>query len=159
MPLAQTPSQSKIRNSPQIPLCFISLSRKFGLLFFLIFLLAIGITETFAESILTKVDKLDPLPFSVNWEKQFNESYLDIFFINSQKGWAVGKKGKILATQDGGTIWTTENSKTKADLHSVHFVDSKKGWVVGAKGTILAIFGGVGSIGLGIKQWLDKIEI
>jgi|GEM_PF-3375184 len=51
--------------------------------------------------------------------------------------WAVGDKGSILHTVDGGKNWKAQNSNTNSDLCSVTFVTPQLGWVVGEGGTIL----------------------
>lgn len=58
-------------------------------------------------------------------------------FINANTGWAVGSKGKIFFTSDGGRTWTSQNAGTSADLKDVTFINATHGWAVGAGGTIL----------------------
>ena len=52
------------------------------------------------------------------------------------RGWAVGKFGIILYTQDGGKSWIQQNSGTTKPLTSVSFADQRHGFAVGG-GTIL----------------------
>jgi len=59
------------------------------------------------------------------------------WFVNATTGWAVGSKGKILHTQDGGATWTVQNAGTGADLKDVCFISATHGWAVGTTGTIL----------------------
>ena len=63
---------------------------------------------------------------------------LSVFFINDARGWIVGDKGLILSTEDGGTSWKLQQSRTSATLYSVTFIDEKTGWAAGADGVILA---------------------
>ena len=58
-------------------------------------------------------------------------------FVDAQRGWAVGWRGTILATADGGASWEPQTSNTTEDLYSVAFVDAQRGWAVGDNGTIL----------------------
>ena len=58
-------------------------------------------------------------------------------FIDRNSGWAVGTKGTIIHTLDGGKKWVTQESGTEKNLFSVSFVDAQNGWVVGEFGTIL----------------------
>lgn len=55
----------------------------------------------------------------------------DIFFLNSDLGWAVGDRGVILHTEDGGRHWHRQRISTAARLKSVCFIDDRRGWVVG----------------------------
>lgn len=52
-------------------------------------------------------------------------------------GWAVGKKGIILKTQDGGQTWVEQVSGTTKDLWGVNFLDPSLGYAVGAGHSIL----------------------
>ncbi len=53
-------------------------------------------------------------------------------------GWAVGLRGTIVHTSDGGTTWSPQTSGITANrLNSVSFVDAHNGWVVGDFGTVL----------------------
>jgi len=67
-------------------------------------------------------------------EKKFNDLQ-SIFFTDANNGWAVGSRGAILHTTDGGKNWNQE-SKTHQMLISVTFTDADNGWAVGV-GTIL----------------------
>ena len=50
---------------------------------------------------------------------------------------AVGPRGHIVASSDGGNAWTQSAAPSSADLTAVYFVDSKQGWAVGHDGVIL----------------------
>jgi photosystem II stability/assembly factor-like uncharacterized protein len=55
----------------------------------------------------------------------------DAFFLDGQTGWAVGERGTILHTDDGGQTWRRQVSPVNADLGRVAFVDARDGWIVG----------------------------
>jgi photosystem II stability/assembly factor-like uncharacterized protein len=66
-----------------------------------------------------------------------------VTFADASHGWAVGydsdaKKAVILATTDGGAVWTQQSPRTRHDLLSVAFPDASHGWAVGDQGTIVA---------------------
>ena len=65
-----------------------------------------------------------------------------IHFSDASHGWAVGDRGAILATDNGGKAWTAQTSGTQAAINSVHFSDASHGWAVGGEfgkpGAILA---------------------
>jgi photosystem II stability/assembly factor-like uncharacterized protein len=60
-----------------------------------------------------------------------------VFFVNSNVGWAVGSSGVIINTVDGGLNWGRQTSNSTRSLNNLHFTDANNGWVVGSSGTIL----------------------
>jgi hypothetical protein len=63
-------------------------------------------------------------------------------FPNSKLGVAVGDKGVILTTIDGGSHWKNQTSGTNSWLMGVSFADEHFGWSVGAGGTVIATHDG-----------------
>jgi len=61
----------------------------------------------------------------------------DFSFIDANNGFAVGTRGTILRTTDGGNNWDILASGTDDDLYSVSFTDPNTGTVVGNFGAIL----------------------
>jgi photosystem II stability/assembly factor-like uncharacterized protein len=55
----------------------------------------------------------------------------DVTFVDRARGWAVGDRGVIWHTTDGGRQWRLQNSEVDCRLASVFFLDSKTGWVAG----------------------------
>jgi photosystem II stability/assembly factor-like uncharacterized protein len=60
-----------------------------------------------------------------------------ITFSGQGSGWAVGKVGLILYSNDMGRDWIRQPSGTNADFSDAAFADAQIGWVVGWQGTIL----------------------
>lgn len=60
-----------------------------------------------------------------------------VSFFDARFGWAVGARGTIYQTLNGGATWRLQNSNTDADLFDVKFADNSRGWAVGAQGTLL----------------------
>ena len=60
--------------------------------------------------------------------------------------WAVGDRGLIVRSDDGGKTWRTIDSKTDTSFRAAHFADAKTGWVFG--GRILC--GRPGGAGVGV---------
>jgi photosystem II stability/assembly factor-like uncharacterized protein len=50
---------------------------------------------------------------------------------------AVGQRGHIVISSDGGATWKQSPVPVSSDLTSVFFIDDKQGWVVGHDGVIL----------------------
>ena len=53
-----------------------------------------------------------------------------------------GDNGVVLATQDGGATWTSQNAATGAVLEGIAFSDPTHGWAVGSYGAIIATASG-----------------
>ncbi len=58
-----------------------------------------------------------------------------VCFLNGSKGYACGKKGNILKTNDCGLTWNL-NNEIPFDLHSVSFKDSLNGLICGSDGSV-----------------------
>jgi len=61
----------------------------------------------------------------------------DIHFTDSLTGYAVGRLGIILKTEDAGVTWKPLSSGTTNVLFAVTFTDAVTGYAVGDSGTIL----------------------
>ena len=59
---------------------------------------------------------------------------LDMHFISTAEGWAVGGSGTVLHTTDGGNRWESHSNLSKMHLWGVYFVDPDHGWIVGGGG-------------------------
>jgi photosystem II stability/assembly factor-like uncharacterized protein len=66
-------------------------------------------------------------------ETRFNA----VAFVEQRRGWAVGERGLVLATTNGGRAWFKQESNVDVDLLDVKFIDAKEGWAAGAGGTII----------------------
>ncbi len=53
-----------------------------------------------------------------------------VYFLNETRGWAVGGRGALLTTVDGGAHWRTERRPTEDGLRDLFFIDEKTGWLV-----------------------------
>ena len=58
----------------------------------------------------------------------------DVYFINTQTGWACGDNGTIVKTTNGGTNWFGQTSGVITQLRTIHFVDSNIGYCSGGGG-------------------------
>jgi photosystem II stability/assembly factor-like uncharacterized protein len=62
------------------------------------------------------------------------------FADDGRRGWGVGSRGSILATENAGETWQTQASGTRQDLWSVHVTaDGRRGWAVGDNGRIIRL--------------------
>jgi len=67
------------------------------------------------------------------WTKQKSGSFAwlhAVFFVDESRGWAVGGKGALLATTDGGAHWELRRPPTEDAMRDVFFTDAETGWVV-----------------------------
>jgi photosystem II stability/assembly factor-like uncharacterized protein len=55
----------------------------------------------------------------------------DVFFLDPDRGWAVGDRGAIWRTDDGGRNWRLSDSPVGCRLHGICFLDGENGWAVG----------------------------
>jgi len=53
-----------------------------------------------------------------------------VYFVNERRGWAVGGKGALLATEDGGAHWEVRRAPVEDTLNDIFFTDERTGWVV-----------------------------
>lgn len=54
-----------------------------------------------------------------------------ISFSDPQHGWAVGGKGLVIRTKDGGKSWELLKQPTHSELHEVYFANSRVGYIAG----------------------------
>ncbi|MEX2173131.1 MAG: YCF48-related protein [Pirellulaceae bacterium] len=54
-----------------------------------------------------------------------------ITFVDADRGWAVGDRGAIWHSVDGGRNWSLQNSGVTCRLEAVQFLDANNGWIVG----------------------------
>jgi photosystem II stability/assembly factor-like uncharacterized protein len=55
----------------------------------------------------------------------------DLCFVDVQHGWAVGDRGAIWHTDDGGQHWQRQTSGVDCSLHGAFFLDERRGWAAG----------------------------
>lgn len=53
-----------------------------------------------------------------------------VFFLDQNRGWAVGSKGTFLATDDGGKTWRARPKPTDDALIDIYFADPLNGWII-----------------------------
>ena len=71
--------------------------------------------------------------------------------MDADTGWAVGTKGTVLKTTDGGATWISQIGGMETDLNGVYFTDANTGWVVGNDGFIFhTVTGG--------ETWVDEVS-
>ena len=78
----------------------------------------------------------------VSWNQAFvagksPSKFNAVFFNDKQTGWAVGSKGEIFQTLNGGRAWRSQRSNTSERLNDVFFLNSAEGWAIGDNGSML----------------------
>jgi photosystem II stability/assembly factor-like uncharacterized protein len=53
-----------------------------------------------------------------------------LFFLDQNRGWAIGSKGTLLLTNDSGNTWASKSLPTPDVLRDIFFVDENNGWLV-----------------------------
>ena len=75
-----------------------------------------------------------PLPSYRDFPEMKNDARLnDVCFVSPTKGWAVGDRGTIWTTVDGGATWNLADVPTDANLFAVSFFDENFGLAVGGR--------------------------
>ncbi|HEX6624734.1 MAG TPA: YCF48-related protein, partial [Pyrinomonadaceae bacterium] len=72
-------------------------------------------------------------PAAHYWEKQKSGTLAwlrAVFFVDGERGWAVGAKGALLSTADGGASWQPRRAPTEDALRDIFFTDERTGWIV-----------------------------
>lgn len=70
-----------------------------------------------------------PSTLPVTW---FDDAELaDVQFVDEHNGWAVGDRGVIWHTENGGRTWEKQSSGVLCRLDSLSFIDAQHGWAVG----------------------------
>ena len=65
---------------------------------------------------------------------------VDVCFVDAKHGWAVGDRGTIWHTDNGGRNWRLQSSRVACNLKSVCFLDANCGWAAGGIATIVTSF-------------------
>ena len=68
---------------------------------------------------------------------RLNAALKAVYFIDPQRGWAVGEQGLVLSTVDGGQRWQAQSLGDWPLSDVVFNTDASQGWVVGIGGRIL----------------------
>lgn len=83
---------------------------------------------------------------SDNYSKPQNVSNVSTVYgidmFDENLGWAVGDKGIILKTVDGGIIWSTKETPVAVKFNKVKFYDQSIGYAIGEKGYIIKTING-----------------
>ena len=53
-----------------------------------------------------------------------------VFFLDQNRGWAVGSKGTLLQTSDGGNTWNLRGASNTDVVRDIFFIDDRNGWMV-----------------------------
>lgn len=77
------------------------------------------------------ISPLAAQPLSSPPEMLDDAELTDVFFLDADRGWAVGDRGVIWATRDGGRHWQLADSPVNCRLESVFFLNEQLGWIVG----------------------------
>ncbi len=67
------------------------------------------------------------------WTRQTSGTlawFHSVYFLDAERGWAVGGNGRVSATTDGGRTWRAMRPPADDTLHDVFFTDANTGWLV-----------------------------
>ena len=57
----------------------------------------------------------------------------NVQFADANRAIAVGKRGTIAMSQDGGRTWTEVDAEIWDNIRNIFFVSDKEGWAVGER--------------------------
>jgi len=72
-----------------------------------------------------------------NSDISYDKSLNNVFFYDTNQGWAVGTYGVITHTTNGGTVWRKQPSGVSSFLYGVSFADSQYGKICTEGGGVL----------------------
>lgn len=55
----------------------------------------------------------------------------DVQFVDAEHGWAVGDRGVVWRTEDGGRVWHLAKTPVACRFETVSFADAQRGWIAG----------------------------
>lgn len=111
------------------------------------------------------VGKEAPPPWLRLWQE--DADLADVCFLDAQRGFAVGDRGVLWATDDAGASWRLVETGVTCRLESLCFVDAQNGWAVGGvadpysnttRGVLLRTFDGGKSWGLDRAMALPALK-
>ena len=73
------------------------------------------------------------LSSAAEWRRQKTGTFAwlhAVHFVDANRGWAVGGKGALLSTVDGGATWKVLPAPTEDTLRDIFFTDERTGWIV-----------------------------
>lgn len=85
--------------------------------------------------------KFDSMGLAVQYDDYFGIPLYHVAFVGVE-GYAVGRGGSILHTEDGGDSWESQTSGTGETLLKASFIDADSGWVSGSVGLCIRTFDG-----------------
>ncbi|MBN1542852.1 hypothetical protein JW992_11955 [candidate division KSB1 bacterium] len=60
-----------------------------------------------------------------------SQVYLDMVFLDRQKGWLVSSDARVFRTRDGGLSWQSFQPFPNDIFYSIHVLDDQTGWIIG----------------------------
>jgi photosystem II stability/assembly factor-like uncharacterized protein len=74
-----------------------------------------------------------PTVLAASWTKQRSSSLAwlhAVYFVDQNRGWAVGSRGTLLATRDSGKSWQAQPQPTEDAIRDIYFADESNGWLL-----------------------------
>lgn len=96
------------------------------------------VAKAFAGSHATFLDPLDTPAAKIRGAVDLQRQSLIAVAQAGNRTVAVGLRGAIVISDDGGASWRSASVPVQSDLLAVHFITPEKGWVAGHEGVILS---------------------
>ena len=71
---------------------------------------------------------------TVGWPSEMldDAELTDVVFVDRQRGWAIGDRGVIWFSSDGGHSWQLQTAPCRCRLEAIQFLNTDEGWIVGS---------------------------
>ncbi|WP_417738757.1 YCF48-related protein [Rosistilla oblonga] len=96
-----------------------------------VLVLGLLLLAVFAQPQPPQLQAADPPATEKRESLRDDASLRSICFIDANQGWAVGDRGVIWYTPDGGEHWLAQDSGVGCRLDCVQFIDPQQGWAAG----------------------------
>lgn len=67
------------------------------------------------------------LPYAIDE----NDDLLNVFFVDDRNGWALGNKGAMVRSRDGGESWTAVDYGSERQMYGLYFTSVSRGYIGG----------------------------
>jgi photosystem II stability/assembly factor-like uncharacterized protein len=75
--------------------------------------------------------------WSIVFQDRSKSDLNGVYFLDQNRGWIIGNRGIMHATQNGGGEWAPQNARVTTNLNDIFFRNRNEGWLIDDAATIL----------------------